>query len=336
MPPLLTTMKERVSPIWKSATLQFERGRQWLMPRRRMAPWAVGSVIAALLLGFAMLGGASWYERHHDAIAPLLTLAAGVAVAGVALARHFAQTDADRQRRITESYSKAVEQLAHDKIEVRLGGIYTLERVSRESLADYWTVMETLCAFVRERARWEGPEDSPSETVAKSAEAESEPTESRSSPPTDIAAVLAVIVRRDKKSQQRESDNDWRLDFREVDLRRANLREARLVGADLSRANLSRSDLREARLLGANLFGVNLREASLIRANLSRADLSGANLGMADLNGADLSGANLRSADLRSADLSGANLSGADLSGADISGANLSKDSGADLSGAIW
>ena len=31
--------------------------------------------------------------------------------------RHFAQTDADRQRRITESYSKAVEQLASDKIE---------------------------------------------------------------------------------------------------------------------------------------------------------------------------------------------------------------------------
>jgi hypothetical protein len=31
---------------------------------------------------------------------------------------------ADRQRRITESFSKAVEQLSSDKLEVRLGGIY--------------------------------------------------------------------------------------------------------------------------------------------------------------------------------------------------------------------
>jgi hypothetical protein len=97
-------------------------------------------------------------------------LAAGVAVAGVALRRHFAQTDADRQRRITESYSKAVEQLASDKMEMRLGGIYTLERISRESPDDYWTVMETLCAFVRERARWKEPEETLSEKVDEKAE----------------------------------------------------------------------------------------------------------------------------------------------------------------------
>ena len=91
-----------------------------------------------------------------------------VAVAGVALLRHFAQTNADRQRRITESYGKAVDQLAHDKIEVRLGGIYTLERISRESRDDHWTVVETRCAFVRERSRRnDGLEKAASETVAK-------------------------------------------------------------------------------------------------------------------------------------------------------------------------
>ena len=74
-------------------------------------------------------------------------------MAAVALVRHFAQTDADRQRRITESFSKAVEQLGSDKLEVRLGGIYSLERISKESPDDYWTVMESLTAFVRERKR---------------------------------------------------------------------------------------------------------------------------------------------------------------------------------------
>jgi hypothetical protein len=39
------------------------------------------------------------------------------------------------------------------KLEVRLGGIYSLERISNESPGDYWTVMENLPAFVRERSR---------------------------------------------------------------------------------------------------------------------------------------------------------------------------------------
>ena len=34
--------------------------------------------------------------------------------------------------------------------------VYTLERIFQESLNDYWLVMETLTAFVRERARWKG------------------------------------------------------------------------------------------------------------------------------------------------------------------------------------
>ncbi len=80
--------------------------------------------------------------------------------AETAAQRHEAQTKADFRRRITESYSKAVTQLASDKLEERLGGIYTLESISKESsagykegAADYWTAMETSTAFVRERSQ---------------------------------------------------------------------------------------------------------------------------------------------------------------------------------------
>jgi hypothetical protein len=90
-------------------------------------------------------------KRSRDCTA--LNPCGGVSVAAVALIRHFAQTDADRQRRITESFSKAVEQLGSDKLEVRLGGIYSLERISKESPDDYWTVMENLTGFVRECSR---------------------------------------------------------------------------------------------------------------------------------------------------------------------------------------
>jgi hypothetical protein len=74
--------------------------------------------------------------------------------AATASRRHFAQTEADRQRRIVESFSRAVEQLGSDKLELRVGAIFALERLSRESPDDYWTIMEVLIAFVRERVRY--------------------------------------------------------------------------------------------------------------------------------------------------------------------------------------
>jgi hypothetical protein len=285
MPPLLTELRERLRPVWKSAVFQFKRSWPWLIARQQEAFVATGAVVVLLLFAFSGV-----------------TAAVAAVAAWIALLRHFAQTEADRQRRITETYSKAVEQLASDKMELRLGGIYTLERISHESPDDYWTVMETLCAFVRERARWQKPEEAPSETVVRLYEKE-ETTGSRISPPTDIAAVLAVIVRRDDKSRQREIDKGWKLDFHETDLRGANLNRASVPRADLSEANL-----REASLWSANLSEANLFRANLWRADLHLADLSGVVLSRAVLNEAVLIGANLSRAVLSEANLCGANL----------------------------
>lgn len=40
--------------------------------------------------------------------------------------------------------AKAGEQLGSGNLETRLIGIYTLERISRESEREYWPIMETL------------------------------------------------------------------------------------------------------------------------------------------------------------------------------------------------
>src|SRR3954471_6413642 len=39
--------------------------------------------------------------------------------------------------------------LGSDKLAARLGGIYALERIARESKRDHWPIMETLTAYVR-------------------------------------------------------------------------------------------------------------------------------------------------------------------------------------------
>ncbi len=52
----------------------------------------------------------------------------------------------------TDAHGTPTVLIGGNNIEVRLGGSYMLERFSRESPDDYWTVMETSCAFVRKRA----------------------------------------------------------------------------------------------------------------------------------------------------------------------------------------
>jgi hypothetical protein len=247
------------------------------------------------------------------------TIVVGVVVAWAALRqartasnRHHEQTRADQQRRLTESFSKAVEQLTHEKIEARLGGIYTLERLAIEAIAQvrstpwwrrlllrllrrndtppadpvsdlYWTVMETLTAFVRERARWKEPE--PSE------------------PGMDIAAVFEVLRRRPDAGRVRETQRQWRLDLRKTDLRGVDLRGAHLERATLVEAHLEYIDLRGAHLQGADLIETRLERAVLRGAHLERAILYRTHLQGADLSGAYLEGTDLRIAYLEGADL---------------------------------
>ena len=62
------------------------------------------------------------------------------------------------ERQITERFTRAIEQLRqrHEYgkkiLEIRLGGIYALERIAKDSKKDHWTIMEILTAYVRENS----------------------------------------------------------------------------------------------------------------------------------------------------------------------------------------
>jgi uncharacterized protein YjbI with pentapeptide repeats len=242
-------------------------------------------------------------------------------------------------KQVTERFSKSIEHLGSDKIDVRLGGIYALEQIAIDSAKYHWTIVEILSAFVREKCPIDNvaPPDGNLEQTSLA-----EQSEQKTSVPTyqkvgvDIQAAMTVLGRR----KVAQDPSGKRIDSRNVslplieiqgaNLRGANLRGANLRGADLDRANLDGANLDGANLDGAKLFGANLKEANLIEANLIEANLFGAklsqsNLREANLIGANLSHANLIGANLNQADLSHANLIGANLNQADLIEANLSR-----------
>jgi hypothetical protein len=65
------------------------------------------------------------------------------------------------QGQVTDRYTKAIEQLGSKEMDVRIGGIYALERIAYDSARDRPTVMEMLAAFVRDHS----PEQWPPPTV---------------------------------------------------------------------------------------------------------------------------------------------------------------------------
>jgi uncharacterized protein YjbI with pentapeptide repeats len=207
-----------------------------------------------------------------------------------------------REGQLTERYTRAVSQFGSDKLEIRLGGIFALERIARESERDYWPVMEVLCAYVRDAAAWRDLQ--PPARLA-----------------TDVQAILTVLGRRSVQFERDES----RLNLSHTDLRGANLHKAQLSGAALVGAHLEGADLGSAKLEKADLRGAHLSQADLVQANLNGADLREAHLEGAYVVEAQLEKADLGAARLDGAYLGGANLQHADLSGAHLEGAYLYK-----------
>ena len=222
-----------------------------------------------------------------------------------------------QEGQVTDRFSKAIEQLGavdvngKKKLEVRLGAIYALERIARESERDYWPVIGVLTAYVRENAPRKRQEAAAKKDV-----------------PADIQAILTVISRRDIEHEKHLQQGTQLLDLHQTDLHRVYLRAANLSGVDLRGVDLRGSillqaDLSEATFTGADLRGADLRAAKLCEVGLSMANLNGADLRGANLRGADLEGADLRAADLSQAHFIAASLSRADLQGARLVGADL-------------
>jgi hypothetical protein len=140
-----------------------------LRPPRSMWWWVLP---AALLIGAATWGTTEWLLQDLDRL-PLaeqtsarieaartaLAAAAGVGAAvtlmlAVRRQRHqelaTAHTTHDAaERRVTELYTKAAEQLGNSQAPVRLAGLYALERLAQDTPELRQTIVDVICSYLR-------------------------------------------------------------------------------------------------------------------------------------------------------------------------------------------
>ena len=212
---------------------------------RRALTWALVVVILVVVLVIAIwivpllltrypsagLTAAARLTAENNARTPVVAALAVVGAAALTAGVTWRATkstlqgqELDRQGQFTDRYTKAIDQLGSDKLDVRTGGVYALERVARDSARDHPAVMEVLAAFIRVHSIEQWPPPDPDGQVS-----------ARWTRP-DIPAAVTAIGRRDV----RRDIVGLPIDLWGADLTGAYLRDARhLDEADLTGARWS-------------------------------------------------------------------------------------------------
>ncbi len=227
------------------------------------------------------------------------------------------QFERSQDRDYADLFTKAVEQLGATRevreydeeagrevyrlepnIEVRLGAIYALERISQDSERDHIAVMETLCAYVRENASAAGCEDFSEYEFRVSGTL---PTNNTIS--TDIQTILRVLGRR------KDERIFYELNHKNGGMFRLDLSNANLRGADLRYCNFNYARFSNSRLEGSTLYGTNFDNAHFWKASLDIADLRKTSLNKADLIEVKIRGARFKETNLHLTNISLADFS---------------------------
>jgi uncharacterized protein YjbI with pentapeptide repeats len=182
-----------------------------------------------------------------------------------------------REGHITDRYAKAIGQIGDASLDVRIGGIFALERIMRDSQGDRSTIVEILTAFIREHTR-----DEPRKPKTRKVTA-------------DVQAALTVIGRRPEIEAK----------DRHLDLYHCGLNDANLAGTDLRNAMIYYSVLINTSFASANLDGAGLSFCSAKRAAFSHASAKNAHFVNASYTNGWFLEANLTDADFYGCDLSG-------------------------------
>jgi hypothetical protein len=225
----------------------------FILSPAKIVTLGVGGLIAVLLLLWLVLGPLTWLVAGEtvrqipdlkDRAAAMndvrQSIIGSVAGLGALTALIFTARSylLSREGQVTDRFTKAVGQVASERTDERIGGVYALERVMIDSPRDHYTVVEVLSAFIREHARIPENQSTSNEVAA------------------DVQAALTVLGRRPERPQSEPRP----VNLIRTWLPRADLRDARLRGVVLCGANLQGADLIRTQLQGAHLDGADLRD----------------------------------------------------------------------------
>ncbi len=216
------------------------------------------ATLAQILGGFA-IGFGLYYTWRRITIAEkelkVTQRTLGVAQKNLKATQRIAEDNRKvaQESQITERFTRAVNQLgAIDRagnlaIEIRLGGIYALERIANESEKDYWPIMEILTAYVRKNSSVDS-QLKEKHIAIKAISVDIQADENINNKhlkvqkmPLDIQTILTIIGKRQSFF--------WHGEIKTLNLSGANLSGANLSDANLFNANLSRTNLKRTKNL---------------------------------------------------------------------------------------
>ena len=192
--------------------------------------------IGLLIAGIIAIALAVWRSRVADRQAAIAQRQAEIA---------HNQAAAAERGMLNERYQRGTEMLGSDVLSVRLGGIYSMQRLASEHPEEYHVqIMKSFCSFVRNPT---ADKTKPFDLNAKVRE--------------DVQAIMDAIGTRNDHHVALEKKVEYRLDLSGVSLRGANL-----ISKNLQRVIITHSDLTNSLWDGANFEG----------ALFMKTDLSGA------------------------------------------------------------
>lgn len=140
------------------------------------------------------------------------------------------------ERRVTELYAKAADQLGSDKAPVRLAGMYALDRLANDNLQHRQMVIDLLCAYLR----------MPSAVAESASGATAEERQVRLAAQDLLASRTRPYL--DLESHSLKNARHW------PELYELNLAGARLIDLDLSGCHIGRGVFADAVFTGETVF----------------------------------------------------------------------------------
>ena len=134
-----------------------------VLATRTIVLWGIGLVLVAAAAATALLavlgGGTPADSARLDALRTAASIVVGTGGAAALLLaarrQRWAELDLEQkehdatERRVTEMYSKAADQLGSEKAPVRLAGLYALERLAQSHEPQRQTIVNVFCAYLR-------------------------------------------------------------------------------------------------------------------------------------------------------------------------------------------